>query len=199
MFRAYVDGSYNKDIDTTAYGVVVIDENKNVLAKYNGIINDSMLTAMHQIGGEIIAATVATRLAYLAGEREVEIFYDYKGIYHWAKLHKPWNSNRRGTIGYQDFMHYMQKDKGIKIKFNKVHGSHSNRKEAFGETDIDIDPLNDIVDEVVKAAFDKVSMLKCRENKESISDIKSKLVGMEIFDIDTIDEEIVFDEVENEK
>lgn len=192
MFRAYVDGSYHKDLNVASYGVAIIDDENKIIDKYNGIINDKSLTTMHQIGGEIIAAVVATRLAYLQGESELEIFFDYAGTLGWAKLKKPWESNRKGTILYQDFMHYMQKEKGMKITFHKVHGSHSKSKNFEEETDQDVDALNDAVDEIAKAAFDLVGALKCRKNKEKENDIKSKICGLEIFDINTIDNEIEF-------
>ena len=194
-FHAYVDGSYHQNLVAAGYGVVVVDEQKNVLKKYNGIINTSKLTPMRQIGGEIIAATVAVRLGYLEGCDTIHLYYDLEGTFGWANLNKPWETTRVGTQAYQDFMHYMQEEKGIKIKFHKVFGSHSKSTKHKRNGD-KLDPLNDLADEVAKQSFSRVEALECMKGEEIDETIISNLFGMEIFDIETIEENL-FNQISN--
>ncbi|MFA6617852.1 MAG: RNase H family protein [Candidatus Neomarinimicrobiota bacterium] len=117
IISAYVDGSFlNKVI---GYGAVILD-GESILYKISGKM-DSKYEEHHQIAGELKAALESVSWAKKNGIKELDIYYDYKGIEMWAR--KKWKANKELTKAYQD---YMQKQ-NIILHFHKV-AAHSGNK-----------------------------------------------------------------------
>ena len=130
-YNAYVDGSYNDKIKEYGSGGVIYNNKKEYKFSFSG--KESDLVGMRNVAGEIKAAEYAMQYALNNGCKELDLYYDYKGIEYWCT--GSWKANKIGTIKYRDF--YKQIENKIKVNFIWVE-SHSN------------DYYNDMADELAK-------------------------------------------------
>lgn len=111
---AYVDGSFNLEDFSYAYGIVFITLDGKEL--YNGKEEDQELVEMRNVAGEIRGAMEAMKIALERDKRTLYLHYDYAGIENWAK--GVWKTNKTGTRKYKEFYDSI-KDK-LNVKFIKV-------------------------------------------------------------------------------
>lgn len=107
---AYVDGSYNSVTKEFSYGVVILNEGKEIT--FNEKMNDKELAAMRNVAGEIKGAEAAMRYAIENGFDNIAIYHDYEGIARWCL--GDWKTNKEGTKAYKAFYD------GIKINSMSV-------------------------------------------------------------------------------
>ena len=127
----YVDGSYNDLTHEFSYGMVVLENGKEL--KFAKKFSDNELAQMHNVAGEIKGAEAAMRYAIENSLCNIAIYHDYEGIAKWCL--GEWKANRTGTKDYK--LYYDSIKEKVTIRFIKVVG-HSNNK------------YNDIADELAK-------------------------------------------------
>ena len=119
---AYVDGSFNPEVNRYAYGCVLIDPDGNIKELY-GSGNDPEALKQRNVAGEMIASMLAVRHALKNGYNAVDIFYDYSGIECWVT--GAWKAKNELTKSYRDWMN--DKKNRLNISFFKV-AAHTNDK-----------------------------------------------------------------------
>lgn len=119
---AYVDGSFNPEVNRYAYGCVLIDPNGGIKELY-GSGNDPEALKQRNVSGEMIASMLAVQHALKNGYGEIDIYYDYSGIECWVT--GAWKAKNELTKSYRDWMN-AKKDR-ISISFHKV-AAHTNDK-----------------------------------------------------------------------
>lgn len=146
-FKVYVDGSYSTSEPGKVYGAFIglTDEGKPVNAvRYCS--KDAELTAMRNVGGELMAAegaiigmaTVISQQFSKDDTHIVKIYYDYKGIFEFVKPVNPWTPNKRQTRLYAQVVNRVRNDNpNIIFEFVKVK-AHTG------------DKFNEMVDELAK-------------------------------------------------
>lgn len=112
---AYVDGSFDKAHNVFGWGCVLIDHNSNI-QKYCGGDNNIEYIEHRNVAGEIMGSMFAINYAIKNNFKNINIFYDYAGLKHWAI--KEWKANKPLTKEYSDFCQKALKK--IEISFNKV-------------------------------------------------------------------------------
>lgn len=132
---AYVDGSFDEHSKTYGFGgFIIYEENgKKCVRVVQGAGNDSDMSKMRNVAGEISGAMRIVEEAVCLGLEEITLYYDYAGIENWVT--GVWSCNKYETYEYSRFMH--ESSKQIRIHFHKVAG-HS------GDTG------NEIVDTIAK-------------------------------------------------
>ncbi|MEG0962814.1 MAG: ribonuclease H family protein [Lachnospiraceae bacterium] len=132
--EAYVDGSYNSAKNEFSYGMIILQNGKEL--KFAKKYDDKELAAMHNVAGEIKGAEAAMKYAVENSLDSIIIYHDYEGIAKWCL--GEWKTNKDGTKAYKAY--YDSIKEKIAISFVKVTG-HSNNK------------YNDIADELAKQAL----------------------------------------------
>lgn len=132
--EAYVDGSYDSETKEFSYGIVILQQGKEL--KYAKKYADESLSEMHNVAGEIKGAEAAMKYAVENSLTSITIYHDYEGIAKWCL--GEWKTTKEGTKAYKQYYDSI-KDK-VKVSFVKVTG-HSNNK------------YNDIADELAKQAL----------------------------------------------
>lgn len=138
---AYVDGSYDKTSGQYAYGIVILEDPKDLEHEVHlsGRGSDPSIADMNNVAGEISGSMAAMRYALDHGYEKLTIFHDYNGISKWCvpdnDTGKTWKANTLGTQRYKEF--YDNVSQSVDISFVKVKG-HSG------------DYYNDIVDGLAK-------------------------------------------------
>lgn len=132
---AYVDGSFDEHSKTYGFGgFIIYEENgKKYVRVVQGAGNDSDMSKMRNVAGEISGAMRIVEEAICLGLEEITLYYDYAGIENWVT--GVWSCNKYETYEYSRFMH--ESSKQIRIQFHKVAG-HSG------------DAGNEIVDTIAK-------------------------------------------------
>lgn len=118
----YVDGSYNKETEEYAYGMVVVKSEEEI-EEYSEKFNDEELKSMWNVAGEIMGACAAMQYAIDYEIPSITIFHDYEGIAKWPL--GEWKTKKEGTKAYVDF--YNKARMKTDIRFVKVKG-HSGDK-----------------------------------------------------------------------
>lgn len=118
--NAFTDGSFDKELNISSYGIVYIDCHGNEVTK-GGFLEDSY--GSMNITGEIEAVIETINRAIYFKYNRVRIFYDYNGIGKWAN--KEFKAKTHVAIRFVSFLEEV-KDK-IKIDFIHVKG-HSGIK-----------------------------------------------------------------------
>ena len=136
--RVYVDGSYRHDLKAYGYGCVFLMPDGTV-EKRNGAGTNPETAAIRNVGGEMIGAMTAVRMAMAAGFRRMELYYDYEGIEKWAT--GKWKTKNPLTKKYKEAME--EWSRSIKITFRKVE-AHT------GVT------YNEMADKLAKEAIEKL-------------------------------------------
>lgn len=119
MLYVYVDGSYNHEIGTYAFGCVFLLADGRVYTEA-GSGNNPESAALRNVTGEMLGAMFAVRVAVVSGFSKVKIFYDYTGIENWVT--GAWKSKTELTKKYAGAMRRWGQD--IRISFEKV-AAHS--------------------------------------------------------------------------
>lgn len=134
---AFVDGSFNESTGEYGYGVVIIEDTKDINeVHFNGKRSNPENATMRNVAGEILASMTAMKYALDNNLKEITIFHDYEGISKWCT--GIWKANKSGTKKYVEF--YDMVAKSVTIKFIHVKG-HSNNY------------YNDMVDALAKDAL----------------------------------------------
>lgn len=132
---AYVDGSYNNDLQKYAFGCIILTPKGDII-KESGCDNKPDGIAVQNIAGELLGALHVTRWAITNGFTAIEIRHDYEGIAKWFT--GEWKAKNKVT---QSYVEEMGKMKGvISISFIKVV-AHSH------------DRFNDEADRLAKEAL----------------------------------------------
>ncbi|MCR4989964.1 MAG: reverse transcriptase-like protein [Lachnospiraceae bacterium] len=131
----YVDGSYNKETEEYAYGMVVLNKDGSV-EEFSDRFSDPELKSMWNVAGEIMGACAAMQYALDYKIPSITIFHDYEGISKWPL--GEWKTKKEGTRAYVNF--YNEARKTVSIKFIKVTG-HSG------------DKYNDMADKLAREAL----------------------------------------------
>lgn len=134
MVKIYVDGSYNDSRKLTGWGFVVVKDG-TLIHKNSGVITDEDVTAMHQVGGELMASMEAIWYCKCNSLKDVTIVYDYKGVEDWVT--GAWKCKKKVTQCYKEYMNLAKQF--VNYKFEKVK-SHSG------------DKYNDMADKLAKSA-----------------------------------------------
>lgn len=111
---AYVDGSYEKNINKYAYGCVILWKGQQVELSGNG--NEKELLTMNNVAGELMGSMEAIKWAIQKKATSIVIYHDYEGIAKWAN--DVWKANKIGTKKYKEFIANSRKK--LKIDFVKV-------------------------------------------------------------------------------
>jgi ribonuclease H-related protein len=119
--RAYIDGSYSKQLGKYAYGCVLIDG--NVITRLSGSGTSDIDSNLWNVTGELNGAVKAIEWSIENNFKRLIIFYDYEGIAKWAS--GEWKAKKEGTKQYIEALHKYKKL--IDIEFIKVK-AHSGDK-----------------------------------------------------------------------
>lgn len=131
---AYVDGSYHQATGAFSCGVVFLWNGKEIHLKEK--YEDSELSSMRNVAGEIKGAELAMKYAMEHQIPNLAIYHDYQGIASWCT--GEWQTKKEGTRAYRNF--YLEASRVIQITFYKVKG-HSGVK------------YNEIADQLAKQAL----------------------------------------------
>lgn len=168
---AYVDGSYDKTSGQYAYGVVILENPKDLGHEIHlsGKGSDPSIADMNNVAGEISGSMAAMSYARDHGYEKLTIFHDYNGISKWCvpdpDTGRTWKTNMLGTQRYKEF--YDDVSQSVDIAFVKVKG-HSG------------DYYNDIVDglakhelgvSVAKHVADKLQAVSIKERGHEFDDM----------------------------
>lgn len=118
---AYIDGSFNAKKDICGGGAVLFDRHgteHDIKIKSR----DPNLTAMRNVGGEILGAYAAIQMADDLGMETLKIVHDYSGIGCWGR--GDWKTNKPWTKWYHKFVKSTSED--INISFEQVKGHSGN-------------------------------------------------------------------------
>lgn len=113
---AFVDGSFNQKTGVYGYGGFLCVGDVKYPLMGAGCKPD--MVSMRNVAGEISGSMAAVKKAEELGLREIKMFYDYKGIEHWAT--GSWQTNRLGTQEYAEFM--KPENRKVKVEFQHVKG-----------------------------------------------------------------------------
>lgn len=133
---AYTDGSYDKGTNRYAYGVCIIDKDKNEVNFCNTISYEAFATSQN-ISGEIFGVLTALDWALSNGYEKIKIYHDLEAISKWANGEYDANSAIAKYYVGQLSKRY---DGYIQYEFVKVKG-HSNN------------PYNDKADKLAASAL----------------------------------------------
>lgn len=116
---AYVDGSYSKDKNLYAYGIVMHIDGKQT--HYCKCDNKDYAVEMNNVAGELAGTMRACQIALKTKKTEIVIVHDYEGIARWVAEDKPWKANLRATKEYQQFIAEMRKYLKITFVWTRGH------------------------------------------------------------------------------
>lgn len=156
---AYVDGSKLGDSEGYGSGIVLLDKDRNILAKHTVFGNSPEFVSEKQIAGEIEAALYALEFAQKNNYKSIEIYYDYEGIKQWAE--KTWKRNSNSAIYYSERFDNIVKDANLSVHFSKVK-AHTG------------DKFNEMADRLAKQAFSKEAHIENSDGSHSINGILSR-------------------------
>ncbi|MBD3182698.1 hypothetical protein GF312_10420 [Candidatus Poribacteria bacterium] len=117
-YHIYVDGSYYEN--STGYGAVILKNNK-IVDELWGSVPEDMVYKARNVSGELYAVRQVIVWCKKNSVREIDIFYDYKGVKEWVT--GDWKAKQDLTREYLDFI----RKSGIKIHWHKVE-SHTGDK-----------------------------------------------------------------------
>lgn len=117
-YDAYIDGSY-KDMKVS-YGLIIL-KNRNPITEFYGRLINKEFIRYRNVYGEIFALLLALKWALKNNIRNINIYYDYKGIESW--ITGDWQTKNDLTKLYKYYYEKFYKNKII-VTFIKVK-SHS--------------------------------------------------------------------------
>ena len=133
---AYCDGSYDQKRNRYAYGVLIIDSEKQT-HEVCGASKNIKYTSSHNIIGEILGVINAMDWAVSHSYPKIKIYHDYEGISKW--INGEWAAKSDAAKAFVSIYQEKYADL-LQVEFEKVKG-HSNNK------------YNDIADELAKRAL----------------------------------------------
>lgn len=136
--NAFVDGSYNSEVDIVGAGFVLLLPDGKEITKSSWYPN---IDNMRNIVGELYATVNAIKECITLGFKDIIIHYDYQGIESWVT--GSWRTNKMLTHDYREIM--LQLSKEINIQFVKV-------KAHAGTT------YNEIADRLAKEAIEQYKL-----------------------------------------
>ena len=134
---AYVDGSYNKDTNTSGYGLALVVDREVIYTDKKSFPGHPYNTHRN-VFGEVRGAEEAISVAIQKGYKSICVAYDYAGIECWAT--GEWKTNNDLTKEYRE--NIIEFSKYIKIYFKKIK-AHASESEGG-------DKFNDFVDKLAK-------------------------------------------------
>lgn len=124
---AYVDGSYNDELEKYGSGVLFISKDGEIeISKEGCSVN---MVEMQNVGGEIIASMLAIDYAIEHGYEKLYIVHDYTGIAGWAN---GWKTNEKGSEEYKKFIE--DRKNKIELEFFKIKAHSGNKKNNRADT-----------------------------------------------------------------
>lgn len=114
VLTAYVDGSYDKNIGYFGYGIVLLENGKQIGERY-GYGKDT--DGIWNVAGELAGVTEAIHFALDEGYKKIHVCYDYEGIEAWAT--GQWRTKKPATKEYGSFVDYARNE-GLVIEYEKV-------------------------------------------------------------------------------
>lgn len=124
--NVFTDGSYNKKLNYSSYGVVFIGENGNESFS-SGSLED--VYGSKNVTGEIEGVKEAISKAIHFKYSKLRIFYDYEGIEKWAI--KEWKAKKQISKDYVEFID--KNSSKIKIEFQHVKGHSGIEKNELAD------------------------------------------------------------------
>ncbi len=116
---AYIDGSYDPATGNYSFGAVLVYNKEEI--SFNKKYDADEYSKHRNVAGEIKGAGFIIQYAINHNIKEIDIYYDYKGIECWYT--GEWKAKEAISVVYQEFAK-AAKDK-IKVNFVKVK-SHTN-------------------------------------------------------------------------
>lgn len=132
-----MDGSYNPDKNAFSYGCLIFVGNET--KQLSEAFYNSEMASMRNVAGEIVASAKAMLYCVNNNIKELDLYYDYKGIECWCT--GEWKTNKIYTQQYKNY--YDSIKDVLKINFIKIK-SHSGNK------------YNEEVDILAKKALDLI-------------------------------------------
>ena len=131
----YVDGSYYRDDPGKTYGAYVILDNEKPIIAQRITSTEEDFTNMWNVGGELLAAIFSMKAlnalitaAEVKESVQVNLYYDYMGIYEWVKPVKPWSAKKPGAQLYVATMQKLREQMpNISINYKKVKAHTGNK------------------------------------------------------------------------
>ena len=132
---AFVDGSYNAEVEKSGFGVIIIDHNRIETPLYKAFTKklSPEFIELRNVAAELEGVKEAINWAIAYNKKHIFIYYDYEGIEKWVT--GEWKAKKELTRKYVTFI--KEKSTFINIDFKKVP-AHS------GVT------YNELVDELAK-------------------------------------------------
>lgn len=158
---AYVDGSYIKGIDKYGSGVVILDNDRNVITEFSFSGNNPEFIRSNNVAGEICATIKSIDYAVENAFEQIVIYFDYEGIEKWAN--GTWSANRKISIYYLSRISELRSK--IDIQFVKVD-AHSG------------DEFNDYADHLAKQAISERSHTENKDGSITLKNIPFEEVEM---------------------
>lgn len=115
---AFTDGSYSKNLNKSAYGVVMFAPKKEIYCKSFSYSKQSHRPVLKlcSVGAECEAVKFAIKKSIEKGMSSLSIYYDYDGIY--KLISREWMANNDYTERYVDEV--LEYSKEINLRFNKI-------------------------------------------------------------------------------
>jgi ribonuclease HI len=159
---AYIDGSFNKDINRYSFGCVLITPHKEIIRE-SGCGESPDAVALQNVAGELQGALYAAKWVITNGYKNIEIRHDYEGIAKWVV--GEWKAKNPITKLYiEEMQKYLKK---INISFRKVD-AHTN------------DTFNEAADKLAKEALTSGKKAKISRGQTWFSVEGIKLSEIEI-------------------
>lgn len=115
---AFVDGSYDKEQEKSAFGAIIFSENNGRDVLYKAFTKNlsKEFIDLRNVSAELEAVKESINWALKYNKSKISIYYDYIGIELWAQ--KEWKAKNSITRNYVKFM--QEKQSLLDIKFIKV-------------------------------------------------------------------------------
>lgn len=115
---AFVDGSYNAEVEKSGFGVIIIDHNRVETPLYKAFTKklSPEFIELRNVAAELEGVKEAINWAIAYSKKHIIIYYDYEGIEKWAI--GEWKASKELTRKYVTFI--KEKSTLINIDFIKV-------------------------------------------------------------------------------
>lgn len=177
-YKIYVDGSCIGE--KVGYGAAVLRD-AELIRQMKGYVPAADAAGTRQVAGELVAVGRALRWCEQQNIREVEIYYDYKGIECWAT--GEWKAKQPLTQRYAKFARQCP----VVVRWRKVKAHSGNR-------------WNDLVDELAKQGAASAPEEEAITNTEAARQSSGELETKALAFVERLNEDHVpaqFDKVYN--
>lgn len=114
--QAYVDGSFSEEKDLYSCGVVILNQDKELIEEITATGNDEQFIDMRNVAGELLGAMTAIEYAIENEYKQIEVFYDYIGVEMLTV--DGWDTVGAGAQMYKAFISSNENE--LNIVFNKI-------------------------------------------------------------------------------